>query len=41
MVQSFPPGFRTEDIETADPMIDIRSQAYAVSFARRHATAAQ
>src|SRR5262245_7537367 len=28
-------------IETADPMIDIRSQAYAVSFARRHATAAQ
>ena len=28
-------------IEPADPMIDIRSQAYAVSFARRHATAAQ
>ena len=28
-------------IETADPMIDIRSQAYAVSFGRRHATAAQ
>ena len=28
-------------IEPADPMVDIRSQAYAVSFARRHATAAQ
>ena len=28
-------------IEPADPMINIRSQAYAVSFARRHATAAQ
>jgi hypothetical protein len=28
-------------IETADPMIDIRAQAYVVSFARRHATAAQ
>jgi catalase len=28
-------------IEPADPMIDIRSQAYAVSFGRRHATAAQ
>ena len=28
-------------IEPADPMIDIRSQAYAVSFARRHAAAAQ
>jgi catalase len=27
-------------IEPADPMINIRSQAYAVSFARRHATAA-
>jgi catalase len=26
-------------IEPADPMIDIRSQAYAISFARRHATA--
>jgi catalase len=28
-------------IDPADPMVDIRSQAYAVSFARRHATAAQ
>ena len=28
-------------IEPADPMIDIRSQAYVVSFGRRHATAAQ
>ena len=28
-------------IEPADPMVDIRSQAYAVSFGRRHATAAQ
>jgi catalase len=28
-------------IEPADPMVDIRAQAYAVSFARRHATAAQ
>ena len=28
-------------IEPADPMVDIRSQAYTVSFARRHAAAAQ
>ena len=28
-------------IEPADPMINIRSQAYAVSFARRHGAAAQ
>jgi catalase len=28
-------------MEPADPMVNIRSQAYAVSFARRHATAAQ
>ena len=28
-------------IEPADPMVNIRSQAYTVSFARRHATAAQ
>jgi catalase len=28
-------------IEPEDPMINIRSQAYAVSFARRHASAAQ
>ena len=31
-----PPG-----IEPEDPMINIRSQAYAISFARRHASAAQ
>jgi catalase len=31
-----PPG-----IEPEDPMINIRSQAYAISFARRHAAAAQ
>jgi catalase len=28
-------------IEPEDPMINIRSQAYAISFARRHASAAQ
>lgn len=28
-------------IAPADPMIDIRAQAYAISFARRHAAAAQ
>ena len=28
-------------MEPADPMVNIRSQAYAVSFPRRHATAAQ
>ena len=27
-------------IEPEDPMINIRSQAYAISFARRHASAA-
>jgi catalase len=31
-----PPG-----IEAEDPMINIRSQAYVVSFGRRHAAAAQ
>jgi catalase len=28
-------------IEPADPMIDIRAQAYSVSFARRHGAPAQ
>jgi catalase len=33
---ALPPG-----IEPEDPMINIRSQAYAISFARRHTAAAQ